>query len=189
MIQSFTLYNNTDLLPFVLIEKDTRLAKQFTNAMKFFDSSPGFETEHLLTVFDIASLNEGVVVDVGESHGVVSIDIAKAFPKLRCIVQDLGFTIEDATSNVPEHLKDRVTFMAHDYFVKQPVKNADIYYFRWIFHDLSVTYCTKILRALIPAFKPGARVIVNDICIAGFGQALLYLQKRMRLVDSSTRAS
>ena len=52
--------------------------------------------------------------------------------------------------------------MSHDFFTQQPVKNADVYLIRWCLHNWSDEYSIKILRALIPALKPGARVLVND---------------------------
>ena len=51
--------------------------------------------------------------------------------------------------------------MAHDMFKEQSV-SADIYLYRWVFHDWPDAYVVKVLRQLIPALKPGARVIIND---------------------------
>ncbi|MCJ1246594.1 hypothetical protein MMC30_003803 [Trapelia coarctata] len=48
-----------------------------------------------------------------------------------------------------------------DFFTPQPV-TADVYYFRWIFHNWSDQYCIQILRNLIPALQPGARIVVNE---------------------------
>jgi hypothetical protein len=55
--------------------------------------------------------------------------------------------------------------MAHSFFTEQPVKDADIYYFRWILYGWSDKYCIKILRALIPALKRGARIILSERCL------------------------
>ena len=92
-------------------------------------------------------------------------DIAREFPSLRFIVQDLPKVIEDAKKNVPAELMERVIFMAHDMFTAQPVKDADVYYFRWILHDWSDKYCIKILKSLIPASKPGALLMFSERCI------------------------
>lgn len=56
--------------------------------------------------------------------------------------------------------------MVHDFFKAQPVE-ADIYFLRWIFHNWSDKYCIKILRALIPSLKPGAKVIVSEAVMPG----------------------
>ncbi|KAL8652271.1 MAG: hypothetical protein Q9226_004340, partial [Calogaya cf. arnoldii] len=51
---------------------------------------------------------------------------------------DLPKVIEDAhITKMPAELADRVSFMVHHMFTEQPVKDADVYYFRWIFHDWS----------------------------------------------------
>ena len=73
--------------------------------------------------------------------------------------------VAGASSKVPEDLSSHVTFTAHDFMTEQPVKGADAYLFRWIFHNWSDKYCLKILRNLIPALKDGALIIVNDNCL------------------------
>lgn len=50
-----------------------------------------------------------------------------------------------------------------DFFSVQPVRDADIYFFRCVFHNWSDKYSVKILQNLIPALKPGAKVLVNDL--------------------------
>jgi hypothetical protein len=46
-------------------------------------------------------------------------------------------------------------------FDPQPV-TADIYMLKWILHDWPDVESLAILRALIPALKPGARVVFID---------------------------
>ena len=103
------------------------------------------------------------VVDVGGSEGKYSIALARSFPNLKFIVQDLPAVVRAVGTKhlVPSELADRVTFMAHDMFKEQPV-SADVYLYRWVFHDWPDAYVVKILRQLIPSFKPGARLIIND---------------------------
>lgn len=64
-------------------------------------------------------------------------------------------------ANLPEDVKDRVSFVEHDFFQPQPVQ-ADIYIFKMILHDWPDHEASKILRALIPSLKPGARVILFE---------------------------
>ena len=138
---------------------------RFKAAMSFLQTFPGLQNSYVLKAFDWASLGNRTVVDVGGSHGLVSMDIAREFPSLRFIVQDLPKVIEDAKTKAPAELGNRVSFMAHDMFTEQPVKGADVYYFRWILHDWSDKYCIKILKSLIPALKPGARIMFNERCL------------------------
>jgi hypothetical protein len=150
---------------FEFFEEHPERMRTFKDAMSFLQTFPGLENSYVLNGFDWASPGKATIVDVGGSHGLVSIDLAKAFPDLHFVVQDLPKVIEDAKTKVPAELADRVTFMAHDFFKEQPVKDADIYYFRWILHDWSDKYCIKILKALIPALKPGARIVLSERCL------------------------
>ena len=51
-----------------------------------------------------------------------------------------------------------------DFFTEQPV-SADVYHFRSIFLNWSNKYSIKILRNLVPALKPGAKIVVNDFLV------------------------
>ncbi|PQE10357.1 hypothetical protein CJF32_00000898 [Rutstroemia sp. NJR-2017a WRK4] len=161
----FCIANNTNQRMFQFFEDHPDRMRRFKAAMSFLQTFPGLENSYVLTGFDWASLGKATVVDVGGSHGLVSIDIAKAFPNLRFIVQDLPKVVEDGRTKVPVELADRVTFMAHDFFDEQPVRDADVYYFRWIFHDWSDKYAVMILKALVPALKPGARIVLSERCL------------------------
>ncbi|KAI4213978.1 MAG: hypothetical protein LQ351_003382 [Letrouitia transgressa] len=122
----YNLANNTDKTMFGVFEENPARMNRFKDAMSFLQTFPGLQNSYVIQGFDWASLGSGLVVDVGGSHGLVSMDIAKAFPSLRFVVQDLQNVIEDAKTKVPAELADRVTFMAHDMFTEQPVKDADV---------------------------------------------------------------
>jgi hypothetical protein len=150
---------------FEFFENHPDRMSRFKDAMSFLQTFPGLENSYVLAGFDWASLGKATIVDVGGSHGQVSYDIARKFPDLSFIVQDLPKVVEDAKGKVPSDLADRVEFMAHDFFTEQPVKGADVYYFRWILHDWSDLYCVRILKALIPALKSGARIVLSERCL------------------------
>lgn len=71
--------------------------------------------------------------------------------------------------------------MPHDLFDEQPVKNADIYYFRNVFHNWPDQQCHDILRNLIPALKPGAHILIDDF---GLQEALTLPPYQERLQRS-----
>ena len=100
------------------------------------------------------------------------------------MVQDLPATtaeIGPATAYMlPEDVKDRVRLMEHDFFEPQPVHGADVYLLRFVFHNWSDEYCLKILRALVPAMSPGAKVVVNDHCMPEPGALGLLRERRIR---------
>jgi hypothetical protein len=135
-------------------------SERFANAMTLFSLGPGLSPKHALSGFDWASIGKATIVDIGGSHGQVTIPVVQAFPNISCIVQDLPDTI-NAAPQLPE-LGDRLTFMAHDFFTEQPVHGAEVYFLRWILHDWSDKYAIKILQALIPALKDGSRVFIMD---------------------------
>lgn len=111
--------------------------------------------------FSQALLGDSTVVDVGGGHGPVSIGLAKLFPRLRFIVQDLPEAIGSRPS-LPDDVADRVDFMAYDFLVEQPVRGKSVYFFRAVFHNWPDASCVRILRNQVPALRPGATVIVNE---------------------------
>ena len=114
----------------------------------------------------------------------MSIRLASSFPKLHFIVQDLASTVDSAASSLPPELSDRVEFMPHDFFTEQPVKGADLYLFRWIFHNWLDDYCIKILHSLIPALKKGAMIVINDNVLPEPGTMGLWQERRLRYVTA-----
>lgn len=149
---------------FDFFEEHPERMSRFKDAMSFLSTFPGLENSYVVKGYDWASLGQATVVDVGGSAGHVSIELAKNFPDLHFIVQDLPKVIKAAPAP-PAEVADRVTFQSHDFFTEQPEKNADIYYFRWILHDWSDKYCLKILKALVPALKSGARLLLSERCL------------------------
>lgn len=111
--------------------------------------------------------------------------LARKFPAINFVVQDLEPVIKEARENVPPDVAGRITFMTHDFFTPQPVSGADAYFFRWIFHNWPDKYCLKILRSLIPALKPGAKIIVSDAVLPGPGELPRAVETRMRSFDLS----
>lgn len=130
--------------------------------MTWFSTGPGLETIHLVHAFPWDTLRSGTVVDIGGSHGNISIVLAQTFPNLHFIVQDQPKVVQEGRARLPAGLHGRVAFMEHDFFLEQPVRSADLYLLRWILHDWPDAYAVKILRALIPALKPNARLCICE---------------------------
>jgi hypothetical protein len=139
----------------------------------------GYGPEALLQYFAENNLTKGTLVDVGGSHGSFSIPLVKKFPELRGIVQDQPKVIEVGAKKIPEDLNGRVEFMAQNFFAEQAIK-ADVYLLRWILHDWSDEYAVKILRALIPALKNGARIIIHEYIVPEPGQSSQTAQITLR---------
>ncbi|RKF60357.1 O-methyltransferase gsfB [Golovinomyces cichoracearum] len=166
----FCLSNSTSDVEtmFTTFAKSPYRSARMGGAMHSLTNGPGYELTYLLSSYDWASLNacHGTVVDIGGSHGFVSIALASEYPQLKFIVQDTPSTIASAPP-LSDDLACRVSFQVHDFHTLQPVKGADIYFFRWILHNHSDRFAIPMLRNLIPALKNGARVLINDNCLPG----------------------
>ncbi len=152
--------------------------------MQSLTGGEGYELSYLLDNYDWASLDavSGTVVDIGGSHGFVCVELAKRFKNLKFVVQDLPKTVASAPK-LPDDIASRIEFQAHDFHTQQPVKGADVYLYRWIFHNHSDEYAINMLRQLIPALKKGARVVINDHCLREPGEESHYDERIMRTMD------
>lgn len=172
---------------FATFGKDPPRGKRFAEAMASLTGGEGYEVRYLVENYDFSEINNnaGTLVDVGGSHGFVCVDLAKRWDKMKFVVQDLAKTISSAPEPIcaNEEVAQRISLQVHDFFTEQPVKDADVYYFRWILHNYSTPYAVKILKNLVPALKPGARVIINDHCLREPGVENHWDEKVMRSMD------
>ncbi|XP_057726083.1 trans-resveratrol di-O-methyltransferase-like [Arachis stenosperma] len=99
------------------------------------------------------------LVDVGGGTGTVAKAIAKAFPRLECIVLDLPHVVADLEGS--ENLK----YVGGNMFEAIPPSNAIL--LKWILHNWNDEECSKILRnckeALHMSNGEGRKIIVIDI--------------------------
>ncbi|KAG8408832.1 Alpha-1,3-mannosyltransferase cmt1 [Metarhizium acridum] len=172
---------------FVTFGKDPARAKRMGGAMASLTGGEGYEVSHFVDNYDFSQENKrgGTFVDIGGSHGFVSVDLAKKWKNMKFIVQDLPKTVSSAPKPIcdDESIAERVQFEAHDFFKEQPVKGADVYFFRWIIHNYSTPYAVKLLKNLVPALKPGARIVINDHCLREPGSENPWDEKLMRGMD------
>ncbi|KAH8895954.1 O-methyltransferase [Thozetella sp. PMI_491] len=165
----FSVANQTDKPMYEFFSTVPERAQRFSNAMTAFSEGKGGLVSYVTDYFPWEQLGRGTVVDVGGSAGLVCHALARKFPDLKLIVQDLPPVVEIAKKQAPIDLEGRVEYMAHDFFNEQPVREADVYIFREIFHNWSEKYCVRILRNHIRALKPGARILVMDIVLPHAG--------------------
>ena len=181
---SFNLAHETDDIFFTEIAKEPARDTRYADAMGWFNSGPGLEPTGL--VDSIPWEQYRTVVDVGGNTGLVSQAIAKKHKSVKFFVQDRPEPIKEGIDRLSPEFEDRITFMEHDFFAEQPVI-ADVYLFRWILHDWSDKYAITILRALIPALKDGAKVILNEFVLPPPGGASAFTNKVLRLVFGTSR--
>ena len=161
---AFSLQNQPGVSMFSYLSKYPAREKRFGNAMRCYSRVEEWDLKHLVRTYPWESIDRpgSIFVDIGGGQGTVSSKIVSIATHIEFIVQDLGSVVQEGEAILPTELKDRVKFMEHDFFTEQPIKNADVYFFRWILIHWSDKYCLQILRQLIPALKDGAKVIVYE---------------------------
>lgn len=113
-------------------------------------------------------LGAAVVVDVGGGVGGFDIQLSKLYPELKFVVQDRGPVLKQAEHSIwPKEnpaalVAGRVKFMEHDFFQKNPVQGAEVYWMRYILHDWSDEYCIQILKAIRSSMGPDSRILICD---------------------------
>jgi len=165
----------------VMANKPER-ARRFAGTMSQMTKGDDLSTRHVVDGYAWSSLgNSAKVVDIGGSTGSIGFALAEKYPRLEIVVQDLPQTIAGAVQ------RDgcNVRFMVHDMFEPQPVQGADVYFYRWIFHDWPDKYCLRMLRALIAALKPGARVVIMDAVMPSPGTVSNMMERTARYVRYS----
>ena len=182
-IQGYSLGQMTEKGLYGVLGDNPERGRRFVSAMSGFASRSGVAT--LAESFDWGSVKS--VVDVGGGRGEVSMGLAERFKHLDFVVQDLKHVVEERiTTNgngvAEDDVGRRVRFEAHNYFDEQGQRDMDVYYFRYIFHNLPDESCVKLLKAQIPgktkvdgrrlafadsgvALKHGAHIVIQDAVI------------------------
>ncbi|KAL8365405.1 hypothetical protein RB595_004283 [Gaeumannomyces hyphopodioides] len=163
--------------------------KNFVEFMRYLKDIFRFD-DVVAAALDWAALGSGArVVDVGGSAGHDAASLARRFPNLRLTVQDLprvGPVFDAGADDADLRAEGRVGFVAHDFFEPQPVAGADVYMLKMILHDWTDAECARILRALVPALKPGARVILIEYMGGGDEGAQQDLPRSIRTMGTAT---
>lgn len=184
MSQGFSLANNTTRSVYDVIAEDPERAVRFANAMKVMTSKPEFDMSYGTDYYDWASLGEVQVVDVGGARGHFAKELAKRYPQLRIVVQDMANVVENADLGEPLH---RVRFVPHNLFDPQNI-HADVFFFRWIFHNWPDQYCIRIIKAQVPALRPGARLIIQEAIMPESGTVAQWKERDLRYVSLLEKA-
>ncbi|GAA6008220.1 hypothetical protein JCM10207_000043 [Rhodosporidiobolus poonsookiae] len=123
----------------------------------------------LLDGFPFDKLGEGAtLVDVGSGAGAVSLQLAKAVPSLKLVLQDRKEVVEGPgralwEKEFPDKLSSgSVQLVAHNFFEPQPVKGADLYFLRCIIHDWADPESKTILSHLADAAEPSSRLVLIE---------------------------
>lgn len=191
-----TAYNvafTTELPFFDHLSLDPASTAEFAGYMRNVTTSEGVDVKHLVNGYRWADLGTGLVVDVGGSTGNAAIALARSFPSLRFIVQDLPDNAEAgrraAEASLPADILSRVTFQGHDFTQPQPVAGADVYLLRMILHDWPDHVAVTILRNLVPVLEgrgsrtPAAKILIMDTVLPAPGQVPSSVERIVRVRD------
>lgn len=78
------------------------------------------------------------------------------------VVQDIAVAVEQGRSQLDPSLQSRLSFMEHDFFQTNPVKNAGVYFFSRILHDWPDDKAITILRRVVDAMGPHSKIIICE---------------------------
>ncbi|KAF2204077.1 sterigmatocystin 8-O-methyltransferase [Delitschia confertaspora ATCC 74209] len=200
-----TAYNvafNTDLSFFDHLGRDKARMGEFAAYMRNVRSSEAVDVKHLVTGFKWQSIPEGgLLVDVsgrtvkivaretvGGSTGTSAIALAKAFPHLSFVVQDLPANAESgrkAAESLPEDISSRITFQGHNFMDPEPVQGADAYLLRMILHDWPDNEAVIILRNIVAAMgnNSKSRLLIMDTVLPKPGSVPISVERIVRARD------
>lgn len=160
--------NTTSLPLFSFLAENPDRARRFGAGMRWYTKAEVWDLKHLQSSYDWASIDlpGAVLVDVGGGQGGVAQFLVKLTKELKIYVQDLPGTVKQGSEMLPSIFKDRITFVANDFFSEETIKDADVYFLRWILHNWSDKYAIQILQSLIPALKNGAKILVYEVVLS-----------------------
>ena len=79
--------------------------------------------------------------------------LARKYPKLSCVVQDLPRNEAEFNAGLPSEVAERVVFQAQDFFEPQTQK-ADVFVMKHVLHNWPDKDAVKILHNLVSALNP-----------------------------------
>lgn len=114
--------------------------------------------------------------------------LAKAFPHLSFIVQDLPANAESGqkaiSGSLPDEIKSRITFQGHDFTQPQPVRGASIYLLRMILHDWPDTEAISIIRNIVTVMDHAvSRLLIMDTVLPKPGSVPVSVERIARARD------
>ncbi|OTA95641.1 hypothetical protein M434DRAFT_28767 [Hypoxylon sp. CO27-5] len=161
---AFNIAYRTEDNLFEYFHKNEVLTKKYHEYLEGRVNMPLWSVDRLCAAWPWASQGKVTVVDVGGSSGHTVRALASLMPDATFIVQDNNLPALEmgrrAAASDPS-LHSRISFTEYNFFEPQPVQ-ADIYIYRHILHDWNDDDAVKILSSLLPALKPGARILVSE---------------------------
>jgi O-methyltransferase domain/Dimerisation domain len=103
--------------------------------------------------------------DVGGATGLLSIEVAKRHPQMRCVSFDLAAVEPIAARSIAASgLSDRVITASGDFFT-DPLPKADVITMGMILHDWNLERKKQLIRAAYEALPPGGAFVAIEALI------------------------
>lgn len=139
---------------------DPARLEQFMGAMTGF-SRMNFEA--LARKFDFSRYSS--LCDVGGATGLLSIEVARAHPHLKCVSFDLPPVEPIARKHIAAAgLAGRVTAVSGDFFM-DPLPRADVITMGMILHDWNLNKKMHLIGAAYEALPPGGALVAIEALI------------------------
>ncbi|KAJ9634423.1 hypothetical protein H2204_006248 [Knufia peltigerae] len=112
--------------------------------------------------------DEATIVDVGGGIGTICMQLHCTHPNIKVIVQDKAPVVEQAASVWKERYPKAASqgtakLMTHDFFQKNPVSGAEIYWLRHILHDWDGVDAVPILSSIRDSMTSNSVVLIAEI--------------------------
>jgi len=165
--------------------KDPRRAGRFAKAMAGA-AKLDLHIDELRDYFPWESL-KGTVVDIGGGSGHISIALARLFPELKFVVQD-GSTdmLAQGKALLGDDVRDRISFMQHNFFKPEPVKDAAVFLMRQCTHNWCDRDVVTMFKCIVPGLegsKPETPFLINDIVMPEPGTWPHHAERGLRQID------
>ncbi|HYJ03912.1 MAG TPA: methyltransferase [Chthoniobacterales bacterium] len=103
--------------------------------------------------------------DVGGATGLLSVEVAKRHPQMRCVSFDLPVVEPIAKRSIAAAgLSDRVSTASGDFFA-DPLPKADVITMGMILHDWNLERKKRLIRAAYDALPPGGAFVAIEALI------------------------
>ncbi len=104
------------------------------------------------------------VLDVGGGSAIFSIELVKAWPRLKATVLEIGAICKEADRYIAAgKVADRVTTLPTNMFTQLWPHGFDAHFFSNIFHDWSDETCRLLARKSFESLPAGGRILLHEI--------------------------
>jgi hypothetical protein len=161
---AWSLYHGFSKPFFEVLSTNPERSRRYGGAMRYMTSGYAWDLRHLYNSFDWNQYDKpgSIIVDVGGGFGQISKYLAQETKHINFIVQDQEHVVSSAAVSVPENLKHRIKYEAHDFFQPQKLQGVAAFIIRWILHDWNHQDSVRILKGLVPAMRRGTKLLIYE---------------------------